>query len=111
MTLCAEALRPTVIPHMGLAVPLSEIYDWLEREGYATRTPPHAAPHAAGAGRGAAWKGGGAGRASSSSWDVAVESIEQDYIYVNNTFPLDSPRFPCKTQIHSGIMDFWGVAV
>ena len=37
-------LRPTVIPHMGLAVPLSEIYDWLEREGYATLTPPHAEP-------------------------------------------------------------------
>ena len=32
-------LRPTVIPHMGLAVPLDEIYDWLELEGFASITP------------------------------------------------------------------------
>jgi len=37
-------LRPTVVPHMGLAVPLTEIYDWLEREGYASLTPDHAEP-------------------------------------------------------------------
>lgn len=24
-------LRPTVVPHMGLVVPLTEVYDWLER--------------------------------------------------------------------------------
>ena len=28
-------LRPTVVPHMGLVTPLTQIYDWLEREGYA----------------------------------------------------------------------------
>jgi len=32
-------LRPTVIPHMGLAVPLEEIYDWLELEGFASIAP------------------------------------------------------------------------
>ena len=32
-------LRPTVIPHMGLAVPLDEIYNWLELEGFASITP------------------------------------------------------------------------
>jgi S1-C subfamily serine protease len=37
-------LRPTVIPHMGLAVPLAEIYDWLEHEGYASLTPTQAIP-------------------------------------------------------------------
>jgi len=37
-------LRPTVVPHMGLAVPLENIYDWLEGEGYASLTPGHADP-------------------------------------------------------------------
>jgi len=37
-------LRPTVIPHMGLAVPLEEIYDWMEGQGYASLTPAHAEP-------------------------------------------------------------------
>ena len=27
------SLRPTVVPHMGLATPLATIYDWLEKEG------------------------------------------------------------------------------
>ena len=37
-------LRPTVIPHMGLAVPLDEIYDWLEVEGFASLTPQSTEP-------------------------------------------------------------------
>ena len=28
-------LRPTVVPHMGLVTPMSQIYDWLESKGYA----------------------------------------------------------------------------
>jgi len=40
-------LRPTVIPHMGLAVPLDEIYDWLEQEGYASLTPREPEPYVA----------------------------------------------------------------
>lgn len=28
------SLRPTIVPHMGLAVSLEPIYDWLESEGY-----------------------------------------------------------------------------
>jgi hypothetical protein len=28
-------IRPTIIPHMGLASPLDAIYDWLEAEGIA----------------------------------------------------------------------------
>jgi S1-C subfamily serine protease len=40
-------LRPTVIPHMGLAVPLEEIYDWLEQEGYASLTPAEPEPFVA----------------------------------------------------------------
>jgi S1-C subfamily serine protease len=27
-------LRPTIVPHMGLAVPMDEVYQWLAREGY-----------------------------------------------------------------------------
>lgn len=38
------SLRPTVVPHMGLAVPLFEVYDWLEGEGYASLVPDHAEP-------------------------------------------------------------------
>ena len=37
-------LRPTVIPHMGLAVPLDEIYDWLEVQGFASLTPQSTEP-------------------------------------------------------------------
>jgi len=37
-------LRPTVVPHMGLAVPLTEIYDWLEVEGHASLIPGSAEP-------------------------------------------------------------------
>jgi len=29
------SLRPTIVPHMGLATPLGPIYDWLEGEGFA----------------------------------------------------------------------------
>lgn len=32
-------LRPTVVPHMGLATPLPAIYDWLEQVGYAKLEP------------------------------------------------------------------------
>lgn len=32
-------LRPTVVPHMGLATPLPAIYDWLEDVGYASLEP------------------------------------------------------------------------
>ena len=38
------SLRPTVVPHMGLAIPLTEVYDWLEGEGYASLIPDHAEP-------------------------------------------------------------------
>ena len=38
------SLRPTVVPHMGLAIPLTEVYDWLEGEGYAHIVPDHAEP-------------------------------------------------------------------
>ncbi|MFQ5506126.1 MAG: serine protease, partial [Planctomycetota bacterium] len=34
--------RPTVIPHMGLAVPLSLVYPWLEAEGYEFLVPGRA---------------------------------------------------------------------
>jgi len=27
-------LRPTIVPHMGLVVPLDEVYTWLAGEGY-----------------------------------------------------------------------------
>lgn len=32
------SLRPTVVPHMGLAVPLQRVYDWLESRGLAHLT-------------------------------------------------------------------------
>jgi hypothetical protein len=32
-------LRPTVVPHMGLATPLPLVYDWLEQVGYAQLEP------------------------------------------------------------------------
>jgi hypothetical protein len=32
-------LRPTVVPHMGLATPLPAIYDWMEQVGYARLEP------------------------------------------------------------------------
>jgi S1-C subfamily serine protease len=35
-------LRPTVVPHMGLATPLPAIYDWLEQVGYAQLEPVNA---------------------------------------------------------------------
>jgi S1-C subfamily serine protease len=38
------SLRPTVVPHMGLAIPLTEVYDWLEGEGYASLVPDQAEP-------------------------------------------------------------------
>jgi S1-C subfamily serine protease len=33
------AVRPTIVPHMGLVTPLGRIYDWLEREGFAALLP------------------------------------------------------------------------
>jgi hypothetical protein len=33
------ALRPTVVPHMGLVTPLTAIYDWLSDVGYAYVVP------------------------------------------------------------------------
>ncbi len=33
------AVRPTIVPHMGLVTPLDSIYAWLEREGYAAIVP------------------------------------------------------------------------
>jgi hypothetical protein len=33
------ALRPTIVPHMGLVTPLTPIYDWLEESGYASVIP------------------------------------------------------------------------
>lgn len=36
------ALRPTIVPHMGLVTPLGPIYDWLEDEGYAHIVPVEA---------------------------------------------------------------------
>lgn len=32
-------LRPTVVPHMGLATPLPMVYDWLEEVGFASLEP------------------------------------------------------------------------
>ncbi len=32
-------LRPTIVPHMGLATPLTSIYDWLELSGYGEVVP------------------------------------------------------------------------
>ncbi|MBL8858639.1 MAG: trypsin-like peptidase domain-containing protein [Planctomycetes bacterium] len=36
------SLRPTVVPHMGLATPLPAIYDWLDQVGYAKLEPKDA---------------------------------------------------------------------
>ncbi len=45
-------LRPTVVPHMGLATPLPAVYDWLEQVGYAQLEPMNAnGPKAASAKR------------------------------------------------------------
>lgn len=45
-------LRPTVVPHMGLATPLPAVYDWLEEVGYAKLEPVSAnGPRAASAKR------------------------------------------------------------
>lgn len=33
------SVRPTVVPHMGLATPLETVYDWLEHEGVAGIEP------------------------------------------------------------------------
>lgn len=38
------AVRPTVIPHMGLVTPLARIYDWLETVGFGDVVPGSAAP-------------------------------------------------------------------
>lgn len=34
------SLRSTIVPHMGLATPLSAVYDWLENEGLASSPRP-----------------------------------------------------------------------
>ena len=45
-------LRPTVVPHMGLATPLPLVYDWLEQVGFAQLEPLNAnGPKAAAAKR------------------------------------------------------------
>lgn len=36
------ALRPTIVPHMGLVTPLSAVFDWLEGVGYASLVPAEA---------------------------------------------------------------------
>jgi len=33
------SLRPTIVPHMGLVTPLSEIYGWMDEEGYGDLVP------------------------------------------------------------------------
>lgn len=45
------SVRPMVVPHMGLATPLSAVYDWLDRVGYASLEPTRGEPVPAGAGR------------------------------------------------------------
>lgn len=42
-------VRPMVVPHMGLATPLADVYDWLDEVGYAALEPSHGEPMAAGA--------------------------------------------------------------
>ena len=32
-------LRPTIVPHMGLATPLHEVYPWLAEEGFGFLVP------------------------------------------------------------------------
>ncbi|HED66270.1 MAG TPA: hypothetical protein ENJ09_12025 [Planctomycetes bacterium] len=41
-------LRPTIVPHMGLATPLGVIYDWMEENGWDELVPaePDASAHA-----------------------------------------------------------------
>jgi hypothetical protein len=34
------SVRPTVVPHMGLATSMLSIYDWLDKVGYASLEPP-----------------------------------------------------------------------
>lgn len=38
------SLRPTIIPHMGLVTPLTVVYDWLRREGFASVIPSDEGP-------------------------------------------------------------------
>lgn len=45
------SVRPMVVPHMGLATPLTAVYDWLDRAGYASLEPSRVGPVPAGAGR------------------------------------------------------------
>lgn len=37
------SVRPTVVPHMGLATSLLEVYDWLDKVGYASLEPRESA--------------------------------------------------------------------
>lgn len=43
------ALRPTIVPHMGLATPMESVYDWLEDVGYGRFVPANGAPAVAAA--------------------------------------------------------------
>lgn len=41
------SLRPSVVPHMGLATPLADVYDWLETSGFSSLEPGAARASAA----------------------------------------------------------------
>lgn len=45
------SVRPTVVPHMGLATSLTAIYDWLDKVGYASLEPASVTPQTASAKR------------------------------------------------------------
>ena len=53
------ALRPTIVPHMGLATPLESVYDWLEEVGYGRFVPGSEAHALAAADPGASRDGQG----------------------------------------------------
>ncbi len=38
------SLRPTIVPHMGLATPMDRVYDWLDAVGYSVEEPAAADP-------------------------------------------------------------------
>ena len=45
------SIRPTVVPHMGLATSLIPIYDWLDKVGYASLEPARVSAQTASAQR------------------------------------------------------------
>ncbi len=45
------SVRPMVVPHMGLAMPLVSVYDWLDRVGYAALEPSRGETTTAAAGK------------------------------------------------------------